>query len=129
MNKDARPPVIQYAHAGRWHTMIGHHVPVEEYENRIENWNLRDEWPRWRVSDASTDGETGAPLEPVMDPTPMTEDQSKDLLRLVRTSLERVLEPEEKARLKEIHDAHRFERITHEESRLLTEIREGRKER
>jgi hypothetical protein len=122
-------PVIQYAHAGRWHTMTGHGVRPEDQDTRVAQWNVRDGWPRWRVADASTDRETGAPSEPVLDPTPFKEGEVEDLLRLGQASLERVLEPEERARLREITNAHRFERMTDEAQALITEIRAGRKPR
>lgn len=129
MTKDDHGPVIQYAHAGRWHTMTGHGERPEDYGARVAKWNLRDGWPRWRVADASTDRETGAPSEPVLEPTPWKDEDVRDLLRLGRVSIERELEPHERARLNEITLAHRFERISDEERELIREIRDRRKPR
>lgn len=124
MTKPGNRPVIQQAHAGRWHTMTGHGVPIPEYEAKVEEWNLRDGWPGWRVADASTDREPGAPTEPVLEPTPFEEGEIRDLLRIGRASLERALDPEERARLKEISLAHRFERMPDEDRALIVRIKD-----
>lgn len=129
MNEDGNHPVIQYAHAGRWHTMTGHGERPEDYDASVTKWNLRDGWPRWRVSVASSDRETGAPSEPVLEPTPWKAEDVKDLIRLGRASIERALEPHERARLNEITLAHRFERMSKDARHLIGEIRDGRKPR
>lgn len=115
-------PVIQYAHAGRWHTMVGHGERPRDYDRKISEWNERDGWPRWRVADASTEREDGAPSEPIHEPTEWKPEDAKDLMTLAGIQMERELDPAEKARMKEILVAHRFERLSDDARRLVQEI-------
>jgi hypothetical protein len=115
-------PVIQYAHAGRWHGLVGHGERPEDYDRLVASWNERDGWPRWRVADASTERETGAPSEPVLEPTEWKAEDTRDLLTLARIQTERELDPEEKARMREIVKAHRFEGLSDDARRLVSTI-------
>lgn len=114
--------VIQYAHAGRWHTMGGHGERPQDYERKVAEWNERDGWPRWRVADASTERETGAPSEPIHEPTEWKPEDAKDLMTLAGIQMKRELDPAEKARMKEILVAHRFERLGDDARRLVQDI-------
>ena len=91
--------------------MDGSGVRPDAYEAYVTHANERDGWPGWRVADASTDRETGAPLEPVRDPTPLTPEEERDFLPLVRAKTDGTIDEAGRARLKEILDAHRFERM------------------
>lgn len=113
-------PTIQYAHAGRWHVLKGSDVEPAEYDAYVAHANERDGWQRWRVADASTDRETGAPSEPVLPARPLSEDEARDFLPLVRAYVDGTIDEAGSARLTEISRAHRFERPT-EEARALLE--------
>lgn len=115
-------PTIQYAHAGRWHVLEGSGVKPESYDAYVAHANERDGWPRWRVADASRARETGAPSEPVLPPKPLTEDEARDYLPLIRAYVEGTIDEAGSARLKEINRAHRFERPTEEALDLITRL-------
>jgi hypothetical protein len=115
-------PTIQYAHAGRWHVLGGSRVEPEEYDAYVAHANERDGWPRWRVADASRDRESGAPLEPVREPTPFTEDELRDFMPLVFAKEEGTIDAAGEFRLREILDAHRFERLTDEARALISTL-------
>lgn len=115
-------PTIQYAHAGRWHILDGSGVGPEEYDAYVAHANERDGWPRWRVADASRGRETGAPSEPILPPTPLTEDEARDFLPLIRAYVAGTIDEAGSARLKEINRAHRFERPTEEARALIDRL-------
>lgn len=89
-------------------------VNPEAYDAYVAHANERDGWARWRVSDLSTDRDTGAPLEPVRHPTPYTAEETSDLVRLVRAEMDATIDEQGRARMREIIKAHRFERPSSE---------------
>jgi len=105
--------------------MDGSGVAPEAYDAYVAHANDRDGWPRWRVADASRDRETGAPREPVKDPTPFTPEDARDFMPLVHADMDGTIDDAGRARLREIMEAHRFERLSPEARELVEGIRTG----
>lgn len=77
---------IQQAWCGRWRNVTGAVRSEDEMDGYVARAVERDGYRSFRVADDSTDGEHGAPMEPVRAHVPLPSAENSEWIRLVGRS-------------------------------------------